>query len=272
MRAADASIVLIGYGNMGRALASGWVARGIPAAAITVVDPNTEATEGAAEQGHATASDAAAAASGADVVLLAVKPAELDTVLASLATQRERIGVFLSIAAGKTLSGMQRILGDAAAIVRAMPNTPAAIGQGMTGLCASASVSEAQRALCTELLTAVGRVEWVEDEARMDAITAVSGSGPAYVFLLIECLTAAGCEAGLEAGLARRLATATVAGAGAYAAETDVDAAELRRRVTSPGGTTAAALDVLQDDDAFANLLRRAVRAAAERSRELAAD
>jgi len=271
MRAADANIVLIGYGNMGRALASGWVACGIPAAAITVVDPNVEATQGAAGQGHATASDAAAVASVADVVLLAVKPAELDTVLASLAPQRERIGVFLSIAAGKTLSGMQRILGDAA-IVRAMPNTPAAIGQGMTGLFASPTVNEVQRALCAELLTAVGRVEWVEDEALMDAITAVSGSGPAYVFLLIESLTAAGREAGLEAGLARRLATATVAGAGAYAAETGVEAAELRRRVTSPGGTTAAALDVLLADDAFAQLLRRAVLAAAERSRELAGD
>src|SRR5690606_2732452 len=150
------------------------------------------------------------------------------------------------------------------------PNTPAAIGQGMTVMVASDTVGAAERALCTELLAAVGQVAWIDDERLMDAVTAVSGSGPAYVFLLIESLERAAVEAGLEAPLARELATATVAGAGAYAAAAGVPAAELRRQVTSPAGTTAAALEVLAGAGGLPELLGRAVEAAARRSRELA--
>jgi pyrroline-5-carboxylate reductase len=152
-----------------------------------------------------------------------------------------------------------------------MPNTPAAIGRGMTGLAANNAVTPVQRALCADLLTAVGEVAWLADEAQMDAVTAVSGSGPAYVFLLVECLERAGRELGLDAALAKQLAVATVAGAGLYAAQSGTDAAELRKRVTSPNGTTQAALDVLMADDGLASLMTRAVRAAAARSRELSA-
>ena len=148
-------------------------------------------------------------------------------------------------------------------------NTPAAIGKGITVLVANSTVSAAQRALCTDLLSAVGAVAWIDDERHMDAVTAVSGSGPAYVFLLIECLEQAGRDLGLGPALARQLALATVAGAGAYAAAADAEPAELRRRVTSPKGTTQAALDVLMAQPGMSELLSRAVRAAAERSQEL---
>jgi pyrroline-5-carboxylate reductase len=150
-----------------------------------------------------------------------------------------------------------------------MPNTPAAIGKGITALVANTAASAEQRALCTELMTAVGAVVWIDDERQMDAVTAVSGSGPAYVFLLIESLEQAARELGLAAPLARQLALATVAGAGAYAAAADAEPAELRRRVTSPNGTTQAALDVLMADPGMRELLVRAVRAAAERAQDL---
>jgi pyrroline-5-carboxylate reductase len=179
--------------------------------------------------------------------------------------------VFLSIAAGKTIAQLVAGLGEDAAVVRAMPNTPAAIGQGMTALVANAVVTANQRALCGELLAAVGAVVWLTEERHMDAVTAVSGSGPAYVFLLVECLEQAGIDLGLDAPLARQLAVATVAGAGAYAALAAVEPAELRRRVTSPNGTTQAALSVLMAEPGLRELLHRAVRAAAERSRELSA-
>ncbi len=179
--------------------------------------------------------------------------------------------MILSIAAGKTLAQLEAGLSARAAVVRAMPNTPAAIGQGISALVANSAVTPAQRALCEELLAAVGATAWLDDERDMDAVTAVSGSGPAYVFLLIECLERAGVEAGLTPELARRLALATVAGAGAYAAASAEPAAELRRRVTSPGGTTQAALEVLGAERGLADLISRAVRAAATRSRELSA-
>ena len=153
--------------------------------------------------------------------------------------------------------------------MRAMPNTPAAIGRGITVACANARVSPAMTELCTRLLAAVGEVAWIDDEAPMDAVTAVSGSGPAYAFLLIECLADAGVAAGLDPALAQRLARATVAGAGALASGSADSAATLRRNVTSPGGTTAAALDVLMGENGLAPLMTEAVRAAARRSREL---
>jgi pyrroline-5-carboxylate reductase len=162
-------------------------------------------------------------------------------------------------------------LGAGAAVVRAMPNTPAAIGRGMTALVANAAVSRGQRALCGQLLAAVGAVAWLDDERHMDAVTAISGSGPAYVFLLIECLERAAVELGLDAKLATQLALATVAGAGEYAARAPEPPAELRRRVTSPNGTTQAALDVLMAEPGLRELLARATAAAAKRSRELSA-
>ena len=270
----DARILLIGFGNMGQALVRGWLDHGLDASSIHVVDPDPLALDAAQEFGLVGSRDAAEAAGHSpDVVLLAVKPAQLGDVLRTcsplLAGARP---LCLSIAAGKPIASMAAVLGDDAAIVRAMPNTPAAIGRGMTVLTPSSRVDPRQRALAEALMSAVGDVAWVDDERLMDAVTAVSGSGPAYVFLLIEALTRAGIAAGLDPPLAGRLATVTAAGAGAYAQASGEAAAELRCRVTSPGGTTEAALNILMQDDAFAALLERAVLAAAERSRELSAE
>ena len=184
-----------------------------------------------------------------------MKPHQLAVLLPACARRAAARTVFLSIAAGKTIAQLGAGLGGAAAIVRAMPNTPAAIGHGMTALVANGVVTMAQRALCTELLAAVGAVAWLDDERHMDAVTGVSGSGPAYVFLLIECLERAAIDVGLDSALAKQLALATVAGAGAYAAAAGAPAAELRRRVTSPNGTTQAALDVLLAEPGLRDLI-----------------
>lgn len=267
-------ILLLGYGNMGQALVNGWLARGRRPETIVVVDPSDAAREAASRLGLAAAPTCgeAKAAESADVVVLAVKPAQATDVLTQC---RGRLGpgsVLLSIAAGRTLAQLGAPLPRGRSIVRAMPNTPAAIGKGMTVLCANRHVSAAERAACEGLMAAVGVVAWVDDERSMDAVTAVSGSGPAYLFLLIECLTDAALEAGLDAKLAETLATTTIAGAAAYAEQSSLGANELRRRVTSPNGTTEAALKVLMADDALAVLLAKAVEAAARRSRELSAD
>jgi pyrroline-5-carboxylate reductase len=277
----DIEVLLIGFGNMGQALVRGWLATGVAPAAIRVVDTAPAARAAAKALGVAASERieprAARSAVGApevaalEVVIFAVKPNQLSEALTEC---RSAVGpgtVYLSIAAGKTLAQLEAGLGAGAAVVRAMPNTPAAIGKGITVLVASAAVSDAQRAACADLLAAVGAVAWVEDERDMDAVTAVSGSGPAYVFLLIECLERAAVQAGLGAELARQLALATVAGAGAYAAAARESPAELRRRVTSAGGTTQAALEVLGSEHGLAELVERAVRAAAARSRELSA-
>lgn len=270
--ARDTRVLLIGFGNMGQALVRGWLARGRDAATIRVVDTASGARAAAAALGIAASERVGTPQSGAtpDVVVIAVKPNQLAAALVELAPGA-RGSVFLSIAAGKTLAQLEAGLSAGAAVVRAMPNTPAAIGQGISALVANSAVTPAQRALCEELLAAVGATAWLDDESDMDAVTAVSGSGPAYVFLLIECLERAAVDAGLAPELARRLALATVAGAGAYAAASGEPAAELRRRVTSPGGTTQAALEVLGTERGLADLIGRAVRAAAKRSRELSA-
>ena len=266
---AKQQVVLIGFGNMGQALVRGWLANGRAATTIRVVDPVASARGVAAELGvSAHAELAGAGGTRADVVVLAVKPNQIADVLPACAGLAASGAVLLSIAAGKTLAALTSGLARAA-VVRAMPNTPAAIGKGITVLVANSAVSAQQRALCTELMSAVGAIAWIDDERHMDAVTAVSGSGPAYVFLLIECLEQAGRDLGLDAPLARQLALATVAGAGAYAAAADAEPAELRRRVTSPKGTTQAALDVLMAQPGIRELLSRAVRAAAERSQEL---
>lgn len=273
MSVKDAGIVLIGFGNMGQALARGWLRNGVDPASIVVVDPSGAARAAAASIGIRVAEHVTGVAlseSKIDVVVLAVKPSQLVAALAVL--DAAGVPLYLSIVAGKTIADIAGVVGPDAAVVRAMPNTPAAIGKGVTGLCANDAVTETGRTLCAELMAAVGSVEWIADEGQMDAVTAVSGSGPAYVFLLIESLAAAGRAVGLDAALAERLAVATVAGAGGYAAESGLDAAELRRRVTSPNGTTAAALDVLRHDDAFTRLVREAVVAAERRSRELSAE
>jgi pyrroline-5-carboxylate reductase len=267
---ASPAILLLGFGNMGQALANGWLSPAYAARTITVVDPHPAAQAAARAAGLRVSTGESAG--GADVVVVAVKPAQIAEALRAIPSGLASRAVFLSIVAGKTMTELAKSLGNDAAIVRAMPNTPAAIGQGVTALFARANVSEVQRRISADLMAAVGRVEWIEDEALMDVVTALSGSGPAYVFLLIECLTEAGRELGLSPDLAARLATETVAGAGAYARQAGQPAAELRRRVTSPNGTTQAALEVLQSEHGLEQLIRRAVSAAAKRSRELSGE
>ena len=205
----------------------------------------------------------------ADAVVFAVKPQVVDDVLPSYRHLARAGTLFLSIVAGKTLGGLARHLGSAS-IIRTMPNTPAAIGRGITVACANPFVTLAQRQLCDRLLAAIGESSWVEDEGLIDVVTAVSGSGPAYVFLLIETLARAGEAEGLSSDLALRLARSTVAGSGELARISADSPAQLRENVTSPGGTTRAALDVLMAADGLEALIRRAVAAAAARSRELA--
>jgi pyrroline-5-carboxylate reductase len=256
---------------MGRALARGWLEHGHDRAALRVVDAAPAAVAAARELG-ASAAASIDAAFAPDVVVLAVKPNQIAGALAQCRAAKWAAPVFLSIAAGKTLTQLEQGLGAGSAVVRAMPNTPAAIGRGASVLVANRAATAEQRDWCETLLAAVGSTAWIDDEQSMDAVTAVSGSGPAYVFLLIECLESAGRDAGLTRELASELALATVAGAGAYAAAAHESPAELRRRVTSPGGTTQAALDVLQGEHGLRELMTRAVHAAANRSRELSDD
>lgn len=263
-------LLLVGAGKMGGALLTGWLEQGLDPAIVFIQDPQPapEIAAIAAERGVVADAEPRLPAEPA-IVLLAVKPQIMDSVLPPL---KERTGpgtVFLSIAAGRTIDGMAAHLGEGAAIVRAMPNTPAAIGRGITAACPNAHVSASQREDCGRLLAAVGEVVWLGEESQLDAVTAVSGSGPAYVFLLAECLAEAGVEAGLEQEFAMQLARATVSGAGELLRQSDLDPATLRENVTSPGGTTAAALEVLIGEGGFRELLRRAVEKAAARSREL---
>lgn len=259
-------ILLVGFGKMGGAMLSGWRERGLQAA--VAVDPARPPSPGPEVSVVASAADIPAGFAPAAVVL-AVKPqnaAETLPLYARFATS----AVMLSIMAGRTIAGMTKLLGPGAPIVRAMPNTPAAVRQGVTVACPGPGVSAAQRALCDTLLGAIGAVAWVEDEGLLDPVTAVSGSGPAYVFLLAELLEAAAVAQGIPADLARLLARQTVAGSGALLAASSEDAAQLRRNVTSPKGTTEAALAVLMESSAWPEAISRAVAAATARSRELA--
>lgn len=268
----DLSILLVGCGKMGGALVQGWIDRGTRPEDVVVAEPVAAAAAIAAGLGVRVVADTGhvAADFAPNVVVLAVKPQAMPAALAGLGRFRRPGTVFLSIAAGRTIAGFEAALGPGTPVVRAMPNTPAAVGRGMQVACANAAVDPAMRERCDTLLAAVGAVAWIDDEAQMDAVTAVSGSGPAYVFLLIECLAEAGIAAGLPAALARQIARATVCGAGELAYRTTEPAALLRRNVTSPGGTTEAALKVLMADDGLQPLMTRAVAAATRRSRELA--
>ena len=261
-------ILLVGGGKMGGAMLLGWRERG--AAPLVVVDPSSAAAE-LAGPGVQVAPDAAAVPDGfaPRAVVFAVKPQNADDVVPAYARFAGQ-AVFLSIMAGRDVKGLQALLGQGAAVVRAMPNTPAAIRQGITAVFAGPDIGAGQRALCDALLQAVGEVAWVEQEAQLDAVTAVSGGGPAYVFLLAELLEAAAIEQGLPPDLARRLAQRTVAGSGALLAANPGDAAQLRQAVTSPNGTTERALAVLMAPEAWPALVSRAIEAATARSRELA--
>jgi len=259
-------ILLVGFGKMGGAMLAGWRERGL--ARSVAVDPMVPAAPGPEVVVVADAASIPAGFAPAAVVL-AVKPQNAAETL-PLYARYAGSAVMLSIMAGRTLAGMRTLLGEGAALVRAMPNTPAAVRQGVTVACPGPGVTTAQRALCDTLLAAIGSVAWVDDEGLLDPVTAVSGSGPAYVFLLAELMEQAAIEQGIPADLARKLARETVSGSGALLAASAEDAAVLRRNVTSPGGTTAAALGVLMEQAAMPDALSRAIAAATKRSRELA--
>jgi len=264
-------LLLVGCGKMGGAMLSGWLESGIAGAGVAVVDPlGAKAFAGRAGVTIHDSMDDLSGDLAPEVVVFAVKPQQMEQAAPGAARFAGAGTVFLSIAAGTTIAYFEGRLGADAAIVRAMPNTPAAIAQGITVACASPRVSDGQMALCQTLLRAIGEVLTVDDETLIDPVTAVSGSGPAYVFLLIECLAEAGVEAGLPRGLAERLALVTVAGAGQLALRGEEPPAQLRKNVTSPGGTTAAALKVLMAKDGLQTLMTRAVAAATRRGRELA--
>lgn len=264
----NGTILLAGAGKMGSAMLTGWLAQGVAANKLAVIDPapSADITKLAAQ--GLRINPESSALSGVDALVLAVKP----QMFADAAPQlRKHVGpetLVLSIMAGVPIAKLAQACGGK--VVRAMPNTPAAIGRGATVAVADKSVCDTQRAIADALLRATGLVEWIEDETLMDAVTAVSGSGPAYVFLLAEELARAGVAAGLPPELATRLARETVAGAGELLHRSELRSETLRKNVTSPGGTTAAALDVLMGANGFQPLLTRAVAAAAKRSKELA--
>jgi pyrroline-5-carboxylate reductase len=258
--------VLAGAGKMGGAMLTGWLARGLDPARVVVIDPAPAPEIGAlAAQGIRLNPGEAAPA---DTLVVAVKPQMFREAGAALKRWVGPSTLVVSIMAGTTIAALQEVCGGA--VVRAMPNTPAAIGRGITVAVAAGNVSAAQRATADALLRATGAVEWVDDEALMDAVTAVSGSGPAYVFLLAEELARAGVAAGLPEALATRLARETVAGSGELLHRSDLPSSTLRQNVTSPGGTTAAALEVLMGKDGLQPLMTRAIAAATARSKELA--
>jgi pyrroline-5-carboxylate reductase len=262
-------LVLVGAGKMGSAMLDGWLARGLNPKKLVVIEPQpSNAVKALARRGLMLNPQGKATAAAA--IVLAVKPQTAPEAVPPLAAYAGKSTLVLSIMAGRTLRFIEQSLPAGAAIVRAMPNTPAAIGHGISVAVANAQASARQRKLAGDLLAAIGQVEWVTDEALMDAVTALSGSGPAYVFLLAEAMTKAGIAAGLPAELAARLARETVAGSGELLHRSTLDAATLRQNVTSPGGTTAAALEVLMGPGGFDDLLTRAIAAATRRGRELA--
>lgn len=257
---------------MGGALLEGWVARGLDPHRVRVQDPAPPAEIAAliARYGITAEPQIAALAEPPGVIIAAVKPQVMDAVFPPVAALAGPGTLTISIAAGRTLESFEKHLRSGSPVVRAMPNTPAAIGRGITVCAPNARVTDAHRQLCEDLMAAVGEVAWVAGEEQMDAVTAVSGSGPAYVFLLAEALENAAVSVGLDAALARRLARATVSGSGELLARSELDAAQLRQNVTSPGGTTAAALAVLMAEGGLEDLLAKAVLAGERRSRELA--
>jgi pyrroline-5-carboxylate reductase len=264
------SLILVGAGKMGGSMLEGWLKVGMEPSGVTVIDPrpSEEMTRLCTEKGIALNP---ANPSAPDVLVLAVKPQMLEDAASALNGYLGPQTLIISILAGKTVGDLKSRLPAASAVVRAMPNLPASIGRGATGAAANAEVTEEQRLMADALLASNGIVEWLPSESLIDAVTAVSGSGPAYVFHLVECLAEAGAAAGLPPELAQRLARATVTGAGELLFQSDLPPATLRQNVTSPGGTTAAALEVLmRDPDGLKALMREAVAAAKRRAEELA--
>lgn len=262
---AERGLVLLGCGKMGSAMLAGWLESGLPASSVWVIDPY--ASDWVKSQGVHVNTDLPESPA---IALIAVKPQMMGEALPSMQALGNGETLFVSVAAGTSIATFQDVLGAHTPIVRAMPNTPAAIGSGITALIGNDHTTSGHIDLAEGLLSAVGQTVRLDNEEQMDAVTGVSGSGPAYVFHLIETLAAAGEAQGLPPGLSMKLAKATVAGAGALAEAAEEDPAQLRVNVTSPNGTTQAALEVLMEPKSgFPALLNRAVRAATERSKEL---
>lgn len=260
-------LVLLGCGKMGSAMLAGWLEGGLSPKAVWVLDPNpSDWLRGTGVHLNAGLPESPA------IVLIAVKPQMMGEALPALVALGNGDTVFLSVAAGTSIARFEQAFGARSPIIRAMPNTPAAVGRGITAIIGNGQATAAHLDMAETLLRAVGQVVRLDNEGQMDAVTGVSGSGPAYVFHLIETLAAAGVAQGLPAELAMQLAKATVGGAGQLAEDAVEDPSQLRVNVTSPNGTTQAALEVLMDEaDGFPALLRRAVKAAADRSKELGA-
>ncbi|MBL4784022.1 MAG: pyrroline-5-carboxylate reductase [Cohaesibacteraceae bacterium] len=270
MKLSSISLTLIGAGKMGGAMLAGWLERGLHPDNVTAIDPGLPDEMASMAKKHGFRFVSSADQSGiTDIVVVAVKPQILEKVLSGI---RPVIGpdtTVVSVVAGKNIAVFQQILGENCAIVRTIPNTPSQVGRGMTAGFASSNVSGETRAIVEELLTVIGEFSWVENESLIDTATAVSGSGPAYVFYLAECLAKAGVEAGMTSQMAEKFARQTVAGAGELLYHSDIPAAQLRQNVTSPNGTTAEALAVLMADDGMLPLMTKAVAAAKRRSEEL---
>jgi pyrroline-5-carboxylate reductase len=266
----DGRLVLIGAGKMGSAMLEGWLREGLDPSKLVAIDPAPSSEVHAMISKRGIALNEMAGIGDALAIVVAVKPQVFEAVMSGLRVSRQANPLVISIVAGKTIASLEKHFGRDAAVIRAMPNTPAAVGRGITAMAANRNVSTSQLALATRLLSAMGEVVTVEREEQIDAVTAVSGSGPAYVFYLTECLADAGRKLGLSEELATVLARATVSGSGELMRLSGLPAAVLRRNVTSPGGTTHAALEVLMAEHGLKSLLERAVAAAEKRSRELA--
>ena len=272
----DLSLTLVGAGKMGGAMLAGWLDMGLDAAKTTVIDPG--ASENIAQMAAARGFQLVKApedvskedSPGSDVLIIAIKPQMMDQVLPALSGLVGPESIVISVAAGTPVSAFQAQFGAATKVVRAMPNTPAQVGRGMTAAFASDGFTQAMKDIVANLLSSTGAFVWVEEEEQIDAVTAISGSGPAYIFHMVEAMAKAGENLGLQADVAALLARQTIVGAGELLHQSTLDAATLRTNVTSPGGTTAAALAVLmKDEDGLSVLMARATKAARDRSVEL---
>lgn len=263
-------LLLVGAGKMGSAMLKGWLRAGLNPNGVYVQDPNiTPEMAEYLQHNHIAFGDAAPAIFNPEVIILAVKPQVMDAVLPHLKGFANQTSLFISVAAGKQINYYQNALGADANIIRLMPNTPAAISDGMSVLVANDNVSKKQKKLGLALARTVGLAEFIDDESLMDAVTALSGSGPAYVFHMAEAMTKAGIKAGLPEALAHTLALQTIKGAGNLMAQSNEHPSVLRQNVTSPNGTTAAGLEILMGDNALENLMIKTVAAAKKRGEEL---
>jgi len=265
-------LVLVGCGKMGGALLRGWLSRGVPGKDVFVIDPAPRDLADVQARGVSVLTSFAALPPDLKpgMILLAIKPQFMDEALPAYRRFADQGAVFLSIAAGKTVAYLKEKLGPKAVVIRSMPNTPAAVGRGMSVILRDPKVAPATLDLCGQLLSAVGEIGWIDEEDQINAVTAVSGGGPAYVFLLIECLAEAGRAAGLPADLAMQLARETVVGSGELAHQSSETATQLRQAVMSPKGTTLEAINILMAPDGLQPLMNKAIAAATRRGREIA--